>query len=68
MKNYILTALLIISVAFSSFSKDFEGEINYSITYSDLPDEMKMYVAMLPQKFLVKIKNHLTKSGEATRG
>ncbi len=40
---------------------NFEGQIDYRISYKNLPEEMGMYKAMLPKKSRVLIKNEWSK-------
>ena len=61
MKKLII-ALLLISVTFTSWSgKNFEGEVTYKITYKDVPEEMQMYIAMMPSKAKITLKNNWSK-------
>ena len=57
MKNLFLF-LLSVSITFNALSKNlFEGEINYKITYSDVPEDMKMALSMMPTKAKMILKN-----------
>lgn len=66
MKNFLKT-ILSFSILFafpvlSGFSQDnFEGEISYTITYTDLPAEMKNYEAMLPKSMKIIMKGNKSK-------
>lgn len=66
MKNFLKT-ILSFSILFafpvlSGFSQDnFEGEISYTITYTDLPAEMKNYESMLPKSMKIIMKGNKSK-------
>lgn len=61
MKQIILSTLFIISSFMGFTSPSFEGEIDFKISYKNLPEEMGMYKAMLPKKSRVLIKNEWSK-------
>ena len=61
MKHIILSLLFLSSFLFSGASEAFEGEIDFKISYKNLPEEMGMYKAMLPRKSRVIIKNNWSK-------
>lgn len=47
------------SIVFTSFAQgNFEGKIIFTITYTDLPAEMKNYEAMLPKEMTIMLKGN----------
>lgn len=57
MKKILLTSLATLVVTFNLIAqKSFEGTVNYSINYTDMPDEMKQYESMMPKEMTLKIK------------
>lgn len=56
-----ITAFFLVSFVFISILKaqsNFEGTIIYTITYTDMPAEMKGYEAMLPKDLTIQIKGN----------
>lgn len=53
------------SLLFSQKSKNFEGTITYSISYTDLNDMYEQYEAMLPKEAVVKIKGEFSRIEQA---
>ena len=45
----------------SASAQDFEGKIAYSISYGDLPEEMKAYESMLPKEMNFSVKGDKSK-------
>lgn len=57
MKKILLTSLATLAITFSVIAqKSFEGTVNFGITYTDMPDEMKQYESMMPKEMTLKIK------------
>lgn len=68
MKNLFLTSILVISALLSVNAQEFEGEITFKITYTDLPAEAEMMKAMLPTKLLVFMKNEKSSTEQTVMG
>lgn len=60
-KKYFLTAFLSFILAFASQGQDFEGKINFNISYENLTEEMKAYESMLPKEMNFVVKNDKSK-------
>jgi|SRR5690554_468521 len=62
MKNILLllTTLLFIGSVFAQ--KNFEGQIEYEITYEDMAPELKAQESMLPKKMTTQIKGEFSKT------
>lgn len=61
MKNILLTTLSILLLTLSSFSQDFEGEMEFKMEYTNVPEGMEMYKAMAAQKMFYKIKGPMVR-------
>lgn len=61
MRTLTLTLALLLSLV--SFSQeDFEGVIQYEISYDDMNDQMKAMESMLPNKMTVEVKDGMAKT------
>lgn len=69
MKMRILTLLLAIALApVMNAQSEFEGFINYDITYLSLPDELKEMEAMLPKAVIKYYKGSQVRVEQSTAG
>jgi hypothetical protein len=69
MKTRILTLLLAIALApVMNAQSEFEGSINYDITYLSLPDELKEMEAMLPKSVTKYYKGSQVRVEQSTAG
>ena len=63
LSNFLILILLILAATLAKFTlaqaqSNFEGRIIYSITYTNLPDEMKGYESMLPKDVKIQMKGN----------
>ena len=60
MKKYSLPLVFAVVLLFTSAipAKDFEGTLVYSITYIEVPEEVKGYESMLPKELSMHIKGN----------
>ena len=54
----ICLVILIFLLAITLMAQSFEGKINYTISYKDLPPEMQQAEAMLPKNQSIWIKGN----------
>ena len=59
MKKTLLSTIALTFISIASFSANFEGEINFQMKYTQVPEGMEMFKAMTPQKILFRLKNHM---------
>lgn len=65
MKKRFATLILLFIFSFTILAQEFEGNITYSISYADLPEEMQAYESMLPKEMNFLVKNDKSKMTQA---
>lgn len=56
-----LSFILALFISSMLFAQDFEGTINYEISYEDLTEEMKAHASMLPDGFKIEVDKEMSK-------
>ena len=62
----ILSVLSLVLFTGTMNAQKFEGKINYTIEYDDIPEEMAGYESMLPKEMSMKIKGNKSRTEQNT--
>lgn len=68
MKKYILSVITTFAIGGLVIGQNFEGQAKVDIEYTDLPESIAPYEAMLPKEMTYKIKNEKIKIEQESMG